>query len=152
DGSVSVEARELIGLCREGFGLVVLKTILTTLGRLYTSRLNIKEMEMHYDLNCSFCGSEERSDLVSFFPGSGVSIFGDCVSSALQAILTKSSTSTTNRASLLKSQKVSCSFCRTPASEVKWMHSHNNKHICSKCLVFCVDIALEGEKSLPFTV
>lgn len=105
---------------------------------------------MKYELNCSFCGAAPSSELVTFFPGPGVSICGACVGAALQTILDGRSAWAASKQADAESKGACCSFCRKPASKVKWMHNRNDRQICNKCLVFCVDIALADKKPLPF--
>lgn len=107
---------------------------------------------MKYELNCSFCGATPSGELVTFFPGPGASICGVCVGSVLQTILDGRTASATSKLEDSESKGACCSFCRKPASKVKWMHSRNDHHICNKCLVFCVDIALGDKKPLPFVM
>ena len=105
---------------------------------------------MKYELNCSFCGAAPNSELVTFFPGPGVSVCGACVGAALQTILDGHSASAASKLTDAESKVVRCSFCRKPASKVKWMHNRNDHKICNKCLLFFVDIALVYKKHLPF--
>lgn len=104
---------------------------------------------MKHDVHCSFCGADPSAELLRFFPGPDASICSACVGSALRTILdgrnVTAATSTQTEPKL-----ACCSFCRLPAAKVKWMHSRNGHGICDQCLVFCLDIALEDKKPLPF--
>lgn len=106
---------------------------------------------MKHDLSCSFCGATPSNELRRWFPGPGVSICSACVGAALQTILDGRGAIDAKSAGI-ELKQARCSFCRQPASNVNWMHSRNDRHICHRCLAFCVDIALEDKKPLASIV
>ena len=102
---------------------------------------------MKYDRHCSFCGTNPSPELLRIFREPDVSICSACAGSAFQTILDERNVTAATSAQA-EPKPACCSFCRQPATKVKWMH--NDHGICDRCLGFCVDIVLEDKKPSPF--
>lgn len=82
---------------------------------------------MKYDRHCAFCGAHTSAELLRIFPGPDVSICSACAGSALQAILDERNVTVATSADA-ELKPACCSFCRQPATKVKWnaivQHNH----------------------------